>query len=143
MELTPAEEAATPASTREQELESLADDIGHGLSVARNLDREGLADVIAHLRRARNHLVWLLGAQERVTAPVEVPGHMPGRTLALGDIHGCSRALARLIEVIKPGPQATLVPLGDYINRVPNSPGVLGQLLALQERCRLVPQLGS
>jgi serine/threonine protein phosphatase 1 len=68
---------------------------------------------------------------------------MAGRTIAIGDIHGCSEALAALIEAIKPGPEDTLIPLGDYIDRGPNSPGVLDQLLALADRCQLVPLLGD
>ena len=37
----------------------------------------------------------------------------------------------------------TLVTLGDYIDRGPDSRGVLDQLIALGERCRLVPLLGN
>jgi serine/threonine protein phosphatase 1 len=68
---------------------------------------------------------------------------MPGRTIAIGDIHGCSAALAALLEVVGPGPEDTLVTLGDYIDRGPDSRGVLDQLLALTRRCRLVPLLGN
>jgi serine/threonine protein phosphatase 1 len=66
-----------------------------------------------------------------------------GRTIAIGDIHGCSAALAALVEAIRPGPGDTLVPLGDYIDRGPDSRGVLDQLVALAGRCRLVPLLGN
>ena len=68
---------------------------------------------------------------------------MPGRTIAIGDIHGCSLALAALIDAIVPGPDDTVVTLGDYVNRGPDSPGVLDQLIALGQRCRLVPLLGN
>jgi serine/threonine protein phosphatase 1 len=68
---------------------------------------------------------------------------MVGRTIAIGDIHGCSAALAALIDAIEPGPGDTLVPLGDYIDRGPDSRGVLDRLIALAGRCRLVPLLGG
>src|SRR3954454_24582472 len=68
---------------------------------------------------------------------------MAGRTIALGDIHGCSAALAPLLEAIRPGPEDTLVTLGDYVNRGPDSPGVLDRLLALAGPCRLGPLLGN
>ena len=66
-----------------------------------------------------------------------------GRIIAVGDIHGCSAALAALIEAVKPGPDDALVFLGDYIDRGPDSRGVLDQVLALRERCTVVPLLGN
>jgi serine/threonine protein phosphatase 1 len=68
---------------------------------------------------------------------------MAGRTIAIGDIHGCPKALAALVEAIAPGSQDTLVTLGDYIDRGPDSRGVLDLLIALAGRCRLVPLLGN
>ncbi len=65
------------------------------------------------------------------------------RTIAIGDIHGCSQALAALIEVLAPTSTDTLVLLGDYVDRGPDSCGVLDQLLGLQQHCRLVPLLGN
>jgi hypothetical protein len=64
---------------------------------------------------------------------------MAGRTIA----HGYSAALAAILDAIRPGPVDTLVPLGDYINRGPDSPRVLDLLLCLAECCRLVPLLGN
>jgi serine/threonine protein phosphatase 1 len=66
-----------------------------------------------------------------------------GRTIAIGDIHGCSAALAALIQAIDPMPLDTLVFLGDYIDRGPDSRGVLAQVIALGERCSVVPLLGN
>jgi serine/threonine protein phosphatase 1 len=68
---------------------------------------------------------------------------MAGRTIAIGDIHGCSLALSALIEAIRPEAGDTLVTLGDYINRGKDSPGVLTRLIALGQRCHLVPLLGN
>lgn len=67
---------------------------------------------------------------------------MPRRVIAIGDIHGCSVALATLIGAIDPGPDDVLVPLGDYIDRGPDSRGVLDQVITLRGRCTVVP-LGS
>lgn len=66
-----------------------------------------------------------------------------GRLIAIGDIHGCSVALATLIEVIKPTPLDTLVFLGDFIDRGPDSRGVIEQVIRLGERCLVVPLLGN
>lgn len=66
-----------------------------------------------------------------------------GRTLAVGDIHGCSVALAALVRAVGIGPRDTVVSLGDYIDRGPESRGVIEQLLALGEQCRLIPLLGN
>jgi len=68
---------------------------------------------------------------------------MAARTIAIGDIHGCSAALAALIDAIAPGAEDTIVALGDYIDRGPDSRGVLEGLIALSARCRLVPILGD
>jgi serine/threonine protein phosphatase 1 len=68
---------------------------------------------------------------------------MAGRTIAVGDIHGCSKALDALIEVIAPTPEDRLVMLGDYIDRGPDSRGVIERLLELQQRCQLVPLMGN
>lgn len=51
---------------------------------------------------------------------------VPGRTFAIGDIHGDLAALATLFARL-PGfePEDTIVFLGDYIDRGPNSAGVV------------------
>ena len=43
-------------------LESLEEQIDECLTLAKNLDREGLSSVIILLRRARNEVVWIMGA---------------------------------------------------------------------------------
>jgi serine/threonine protein phosphatase 1 len=65
------------------------------------------------------------------------------RTIAIGDIHGCSLAMAALIESIAPKPEDTIIPLGDYVDRGIDSKGVLDQLIKLGDRCHLVPILGN
>ena len=68
---------------------------------------------------------------------------MTPRTIAIGDIHGCSAALDALLDAIRPRPEDTIVTLGDYIDRGPDSRGVLDRLIDLGRRCRLVPLLGN
>jgi serine/threonine protein phosphatase 1 len=68
---------------------------------------------------------------------------MSSRTIVIGDIHGCSRALAALIKAIDPRPDDTLVTLGDYVDRGPDSKGVLEQVIALSQRTSLVPLIGN
>ena len=48
-----------------------------------------------------------------------------------------------MIEAIQPTPLDTLVFLGDYIDRGPDSRGVIEQVVALGERCTVVPLLGN
>jgi serine/threonine protein phosphatase 1 len=50
----------------------------------------------------------------------------------------CSAALAALVRAIDPTALDTLVFLGDYIDRGPDSRGVLEQVIALAGRC-LIP----
>jgi serine/threonine protein phosphatase 1 len=68
---------------------------------------------------------------------------MPGRTIAIGDVHGCSTALAALLDAIIPTADDTLVALGDYIDRGPDSRGVIDQLIVVGQRCRLIPLKGN
>jgi serine/threonine protein phosphatase 1 len=65
------------------------------------------------------------------------------RTIAIGDIHGCALALRALLDAISPLDNDTILTLGDYVDRGPDSRGVVDQLLALQPHCRLVPLLGN
>lgn len=54
------------------------------------------------------------------------------RRYALGDVHGCSRTLRRMVEeVLNLGRDDTLFLLGDYIDRGPDSRGVLDYLMTL------------
>ncbi|RMF87375.1 MAG: serine/threonine protein phosphatase [Planctomycetota bacterium] len=66
-----------------------------------------------------------------------------GRLIAVGDIHGYSEALRGLLEAIDPKPDDTIVTLGDYVDRGPDSAGVIDLLIDLAKTCRLVPILGN
>ena len=68
---------------------------------------------------------------------------MPGRTIAISDIHGCSTAFRALLTAISPQPDDTIVTLGDYVDRGIDSKGVIDILIDLERSCRLVPLLGT
>jgi serine/threonine protein phosphatase 1 len=65
------------------------------------------------------------------------------RRFAIGDIHGCAKALRTLVEHIDPQPDDELIFLGDYIDRGPDSRNVIDQILELEFRCRVVPLVGN
>jgi serine/threonine protein phosphatase 1 len=65
------------------------------------------------------------------------------RLLAIGDIHGCSRALDALLLDVKLTPQDRLVFLGDYVDRGPDSRGVVERILALSATCSVVALRGN
>jgi serine/threonine protein phosphatase 1 len=65
------------------------------------------------------------------------------RILAIGDIHGCSQALRALLDRVEPTPDDLVITLGDYVDRGPDSYGVIEQLLALRSTGRLVALLGN
>jgi serine/threonine protein phosphatase 1 len=66
-----------------------------------------------------------------------------GRLIAIGDIHGCSAALASLLEAIAPDAGDTIVTLGDYVDRGPNSREVIEILAALSQRTNLIAIQGN
>lgn len=68
---------------------------------------------------------------------------MTGRTLAIGDVHGCAMALRTLLGAIAPTQADTVVLLGDLIDRGPDTCDVLEQVLRLQSRCRVVTIRGN
>lgn len=61
------------------------------------------------------------------------PAPIP-RLLAFGDIHGCRVELNALLAQVTPTADDRLVFLGDYIDRGPDSAGVIDDLLQLRER---------
>jgi serine/threonine protein phosphatase 1 len=68
---------------------------------------------------------------------------MPERIIAIGDIHGCLAALRALLDAIQPTGDDTIVTLGDYVDRGPDSCGVLKSLIALSRQTDLAPLLGN
>jgi len=60
----------------------------------------------------------------------QIQGKSPEcRWLAVGDIHGCLVQLTELMEQVKPTPADRVVFLGDYVDRGPNSAGVIDYLI--------------
>lgn len=68
---------------------------------------------------------------------------MSGRTLAIGDIHGCYLALERLLQELRITPEDTVVILGDVIDRGPGSRAVVRRLINLQKECQLRYIMGN
>lgn len=67
----------------------------------------------------------------------------PKRIIAVGDIHGCSAALAALVESIRPCPGDVLISLGDVIDYGPDSRGVIGQLREVRQQTNLILLTGN
>ena len=82
-----------------------------------------------------------LKSQGAGSPPTQEP--IAGRTIAIGDIHGCAGALEVLLDLIKPTPDDLIVTLGDYVDRGPESQKVITRLISLQQECQLVPLLGN
>jgi serine/threonine protein phosphatase 1 len=68
---------------------------------------------------------------------------MPRRIIAISDIHGCLPALLVVLGKVKPACDDTIVTLGDYVDRGPNSRGVIECLIRLGSCCNFVPLLGN
>jgi predicted phosphodiesterase len=60
-----------------------------------------------------------------------------GRTLFIGDVHGCAEELEALLRAFAPGPEDQLVAVGDLVNRGPDSRAVLEQVRRHRIACVL------
>jgi serine/threonine protein phosphatase 1 len=65
------------------------------------------------------------------------------RILAIGDIHGCSTAFDTLLSVVKPKPDDQIITLGDYVDRGPNSKGIINRLISIHQTGQLVALRGN
>lgn len=65
------------------------------------------------------------------------------RTLAIGDIHGCFKALQTVVAAAGISVNDRLVTLGDYIDRGPEVPQVLAWLRTRYQSGHLIPLLGN
>jgi serine/threonine protein phosphatase 1 len=65
------------------------------------------------------------------------------RTLAIGDIHGCLTALDALLEIVELRPDDQIITLGDYVDRGPDSRGVIERVLELRTTHSLVALRGN
>lgn len=68
---------------------------------------------------------------------------MSGRTIAIGDVHGCLLALNAVLEAVSPQTDDQIITLGDYIDRGPDSRGVVERLFELRQQCQLITLLGN
>lgn len=65
------------------------------------------------------------------------------RILAIGDIHGCTRALDLLLADVNPQADDTIIALGDYVDRGPDSRGVLERMIELKRTGQLIALRGN
>lgn len=65
------------------------------------------------------------------------------RVLAIGDIHGCKTALQTLAAAVTFMPTDTVITLGDYVDRGPDSKGVIDFLIGLKSRTNLICLRGN
>lgn len=65
------------------------------------------------------------------------------RELVIGDIHGCIRSFQKLLEVVAPREEDTLIFLGDYVDRGADSCGVIEKIIALRAQCNVVTICGN
>jgi serine/threonine protein phosphatase 1 len=62
---------------------------------------------------------------------------------AIGDIHGCIRSFRLLLDQIQPGATDTVILLGYYLDRGPDSCAVLETILALSRHPTVIPLQGN
>ena len=65
------------------------------------------------------------------------------RVLAFGDIHGCLTAFDTLLDWVKPTKEDVVIALGDYVDRGPESRGVIVRLMELREQLNLICLRGN
>lgn len=65
------------------------------------------------------------------------------RVLAIGDIHGCLGPLDELLAWVNPTADDVLITLGDYVDRGPDTRGVLDRLIELKQRRPVVCLRGN
>jgi len=68
---------------------------------------------------------------------------MTGRILAIGDVHGCHRALTTLLGLVAVAAADTVVLIGDVVDRGPSSRQVVEHLLSLRGTCKVVLIMGN
>ena len=64
-------------------------------------------------------------------------------TYVIADIHAHLVPLAAILAAINPQRDDTLITLGDYIDRGPDTRGVLDALIRVREKTRLIPLMGN
>lgn len=70
-------------------------------------------------------------------------GDVQKKIFAIGDVHGCSEELRALIRKLPLDQNSTLVFLGDYVDRGPDSKGVIDTILDLAELYDVIALQGN
>lgn len=65
------------------------------------------------------------------------------RVLTFGDIHGCTKAWDTLWASVAPTADDQIVTLGDYIDRGPDSRGIIDRLIEIEKQGRLIALIGN
>ncbi len=65
------------------------------------------------------------------------------RYFAIGDIHGCFDALDTLVRFVNPQPEDTLVMLGDYVDRGPDTCRVIQWLIEQSQQRKIICLKGN
>jgi serine/threonine protein phosphatase 1 len=65
------------------------------------------------------------------------------RLFAIGDIHGCALELRLLLNELPLTPDSKVVFLGDYVDRGPDSKGVIETILELKQRVSVIALAGN
>jgi len=68
---------------------------------------------------------------------------MAQRVIAVGDVHGCLAAFDAVLAAMDLEPSDSLILLGDFVDRGPDSAGVIDRLIELRERCFLFAIQGN
>jgi serine/threonine protein phosphatase 1 len=72
-----------------------------------------------------------------------VQGKPPKNLFAIGDVHGCAQELRALIHKLPLDQNSVLVFLGDYVDRGPDSKGVIDTVLDLSEIYQVIALKGN
>ena len=65
------------------------------------------------------------------------------RTLAIGDIHGCRKSLESLVTLVDLQSDDRIVFLGDYVDRGPDSRGVIDFIIELSQQISIITLKGN
>lgn len=65
------------------------------------------------------------------------------RKLAIGDVHGCLKSLKTLLEFVSPTADDKVIMLGDYVDRGPESQGVIDYLINWPWEAKLILLKGN
>ena len=65
------------------------------------------------------------------------------RTFVIGDIHGCLTALDTILDRLAPTDSDRIIGLGDFIDRGPDTKGVIDRLIALQKKGIFIGIMGN